>query len=132
MKTVRDKIAVITGGGSGIGRSVADRAYAEFGRVDILCNNASVPMRPFRGNLDTTVDDWRFMMGINARNAILDNAPYLNTQAMEGDLLAACTGCSVARPSHGRIEWRNRRAAFYAGAHFTRRFISNLTASRPI
>jgi NAD(P)-dependent dehydrogenase (short-subunit alcohol dehydrogenase family) len=116
MKTVKDKVAVITGSGSGIGRSIAlaladagsnvvvadiqeataretaeelnkrgsrsiavgcdvselesvaalaDRAYTEFGRVDILCNNAGVSIRPFRNIFDTTIEDWRFMMGIN-------------------------------------------------------------------
>lgn len=116
MQTLNDKIAVITGAGSGIGRSIAlaladagvhvvaadiqestatvvadevqargrrslsvacdvakpahvatlaERAYAEFGRVDILCNNAGVTWRPYRSVLDATLDDWQFIFGIN-------------------------------------------------------------------
>ena len=116
METLSEKVAVVTGGGSGIGRSIAlalanegthvviadvqlksaeavvaevrargvrsiavevdvsvhssvvalaDRAYEEFGRVDILCNNAGVSWRPFRTILGATMDDWKFLFGIN-------------------------------------------------------------------
>jgi NAD(P)-dependent dehydrogenase (short-subunit alcohol dehydrogenase family) len=116
MDTLKDKTAVVTGGGSGIGRSIAlaladagahvvvtdiqeatavavaaevrsrgsrslavtcdvathaevvslaDKAYSEFGAIDILCNNAGVSWRPYRSILDATLDDWRFMLGIN-------------------------------------------------------------------
>ncbi|KVQ63002.1 SDR family NAD(P)-dependent oxidoreductase [Burkholderia territorii] len=116
MKTLKDKTAVITGAGSGIGRAIAlaladagthvvvadiqpetaqavadearsrgvrsiavtcdvadrasvvdlaDRAYAEFGTVDILCNNAGISWRPYRSVIDATLDDWRFILGIN-------------------------------------------------------------------
>lgn len=116
MRTLKDKHAVVTGGGSGIGRSIAlalaeagthvfvadihgdaartvaaeveargvrgaafacdvsdeaqvaalcNSAYETFGRVDILCNNAGISMRPYRGIVDTTLDDWRFLFGIN-------------------------------------------------------------------
>jgi NAD(P)-dependent dehydrogenase (short-subunit alcohol dehydrogenase family) len=116
MENLKDKIAVITGGGGGIGRSIAlaladegghlviadiqeglaaavaeearargvraisvacdvaqhaqvgalaEAAYAEFGAVDILCNNAGVSWRPYRGALDATLDDWRFILGVN-------------------------------------------------------------------
>lgn len=116
METLKDKIAVITGGGSGIGRSIAlaladagthivvadiqesnavavaaevrergtralpitcdvakhgqvvslaDQAFAEFGAVDILCNNAGVSWRPYRSIFDANLGDWHFVMGIN-------------------------------------------------------------------
>jgi NAD(P)-dependent dehydrogenase (short-subunit alcohol dehydrogenase family) len=116
MDTLKKKTAVVTGAGSGIGRSIAlaladaganvvvadiqestavavadevrergtrslavtcdvskhaevvalaDKAFAEFGVVDVLCNNAGVSWRPYRSILDATLDDWRFMLGIN-------------------------------------------------------------------
>ena len=115
MKDLKHKIAVITGAGSGIGRSIAlaladagvhvvvadiqstwprawrksastrrslagrqcdvsqldsvtslaDQCYSEFGRVDILCNNAGVTWRPFRAVFDATLEDYRFVFGVN-------------------------------------------------------------------
>lgn len=116
MESFQGKCAVVTGGGSGIGRSIvlalareganvviadiqpepakavadeaealgvkalavtcdvadrgqigdlADAAYSAFGAVDILCNNAGISWRPYRSIIDATLDDWRFMMGIN-------------------------------------------------------------------
>ncbi len=116
MKTLVGKNAVVTGGGSGIGRSIvlalasagtnvvvsdiqptsadavasearekgvraiavqcdvanreqvgalADAAFAEFGAVDILCNNAGISWRPFRSIFDARLEDWDFMLGIN-------------------------------------------------------------------
>lgn len=46
-------------------RQLADRAYSEFGKVDILCNNAGVTMRPFRAIWDASPQDFQWMMGIN-------------------------------------------------------------------
>jgi NAD(P)-dependent dehydrogenase (short-subunit alcohol dehydrogenase family) len=116
MKTLKDKTAVVTGGGGGIGRaialalaengtnvmladidedsaravavevrsrgvrsagmlcdvskpdsvaSLADKTFAEFGAVDILCNNAGVTWRPYRSIFDTTLEDMQFIFRIN-------------------------------------------------------------------
>jgi NAD(P)-dependent dehydrogenase (short-subunit alcohol dehydrogenase family) len=137
MKTLQDKVAVITGAGSGIGRGIAlaladagtrvvvadiqeasaqavaeelrgkgvrsiaiacdvsrpdsvatlaDKAYAEFGSVDILCNNAGVNWRPYRTILDTTLEDMQFIIGINfwgAANGLLAFLPRMRRQEGE-------------------------------------------------
>ncbi|MCZ4344157.1 SDR family NAD(P)-dependent oxidoreductase [Sphingomonadaceae bacterium G21617-S1] len=44
---------------------LADAAYAEFGSVEILINNAGVAVRPFRAIWDTTYSDLEYMIGIN-------------------------------------------------------------------
>ena len=45
--------------------ALADRAFREFGRVSILCNNAGVSMRPFRTAWDATVSDFQWTMAVN-------------------------------------------------------------------
>jgi NAD(P)-dependent dehydrogenase (short-subunit alcohol dehydrogenase family) len=45
--------------------ALADAAYAEFGAVHVLCNNAGVTWRPYRSIFDTTLADMQFMFGIN-------------------------------------------------------------------
>jgi NAD(P)-dependent dehydrogenase (short-subunit alcohol dehydrogenase family) len=44
---------------------LADIAYAEFGAVDILANNAGVTMRPYRASWDTEYRDFQWVMDVN-------------------------------------------------------------------
>lgn len=45
--------------------SLADEAFSEFGRVDILHNNAGVTWRPFRAVWNATLADFRWMTEVN-------------------------------------------------------------------
>ncbi|MGW1547239.1 SDR family NAD(P)-dependent oxidoreductase [Streptomyces sp. NPDC002346] len=45
--------------------ALADRAFEEYGRVDVLCNNAGVTMRPFRAVWDASPADFKWMMDVN-------------------------------------------------------------------
>jgi NAD(P)-dependent dehydrogenase (short-subunit alcohol dehydrogenase family) len=45
--------------------NLSSQAFAEFGAVHILCNNAGVSWRPHRSILDATLEDFQFILGIN-------------------------------------------------------------------
>lgn len=45
--------------------ALADAAYARFGKVDILINNAGVTLRPFRAVWDTSYEDFKWVIGVN-------------------------------------------------------------------
>lgn len=45
--------------------ALAEAAYAEFGSVEILANNAGVSMRPYRASWDTSYEDYSWVMGVN-------------------------------------------------------------------
>jgi NAD(P)-dependent dehydrogenase (short-subunit alcohol dehydrogenase family) len=45
--------------------ALADRAYGEFGKVDILVNNAAVVARPARASWDTSYEDIAWILGVN-------------------------------------------------------------------
>jgi NAD(P)-dependent dehydrogenase (short-subunit alcohol dehydrogenase family) len=48
--------------------ALRDRALADFGRVDVVCNNAGVlPMGPL---LQTTASDWRWVLDVNVLGVV--------------------------------------------------------------
>src|SRR3954447_9489033 len=55
-------------------RRVARAVHEEFGRIDVLVNNAGVILR--RGVIDTALADWRRVLDINVTGA------FLGTQCM--------------------------------------------------
>jgi NAD(P)-dependent dehydrogenase (short-subunit alcohol dehydrogenase family) len=127
MKDLKDKVAVVTGGNSGIGLGVAralaaegthllltglhadksqraasalaseygiravgvasdasrredvealaDRAFAEFGRVDILVANAGVGLRGLMHEISD--NDWDWLMGVNVRGTYLACSAFI-------------------------------------------------------
>jgi len=136
MKDLAGKVAVVTGGGSGIGRGIAlamadagmhvvvadidaesaeavaaevaergvrslvqevdvtrrealdalaERAYAEFEAVHLLCNNAGVTTFGMMGN-DVRDEDWRWVLSVNLGGVINGLQAFLpRMQAQEGE-----------------------------------------------
>lgn len=167
MKTVRGKTAVVTGGGNGLGRSIAlalaerganvviadirlddaekvaadirsrgvrslavavnvadpamvaalaDRAFAEFGSVDILCNNAGVNWRPMRTVLESSLDDWRFILNINLFGVIHGLDAFLSrmrAQPGEKHIVNTASYVSVV-PLAGMTPYTTSKAAVAA------------------
>lgn len=164
MRILKDKVAVITGAGSGIGRAIAlaladagthvvvsdiqeaparkvaeevrsrgvralavvcdvakhesvvelaDRAYAEFGRVDILCNNAGISWRPFRNIWDATMADWHRIFGVNLFGVIhgLDVfIPRMRKQPGEKHIVNTAS-LAALQPMEGHAPYSSSKAA---------------------
>jgi NAD(P)-dependent dehydrogenase (short-subunit alcohol dehydrogenase family) len=45
--------------------SMAAEVWSEFGGIDIVANNAGVTLRPFRASWHTSIEDFRWVMGVN-------------------------------------------------------------------
>jgi NAD(P)-dependent dehydrogenase (short-subunit alcohol dehydrogenase family) len=63
--------------------ALADYVYAEFGRVDVLCNNAGVTMRPFRASWNASLRDFTWMLEVNylgVVNGLLSFVPRMRDQ----------------------------------------------------
>jgi NAD(P)-dependent dehydrogenase (short-subunit alcohol dehydrogenase family) len=164
MQTLKDKTAVITGAGSGIGRAIAlaladagtrmvvgdiqqdaaeavaaevrargadalavmvdvasresvaelaDRAYARFGSVDVLCSNAGVSWRPFRNVMDATLEDWRYVFGINVFGLLNCNDVFLKRMcAQPGEKHIVVTASLASMfPHEGHAPYSASKAA---------------------
>ena len=167
MKTISGRTAVVTGGGNGLGRSIAlaladrgadvaiadirlddarvvaeeirsrgrralavevdvadprsvaalaDRAFAEFGGVDILINNAGVNWRPLRTVIEASLEDWRFILGVNLFGVIhgLDAfLPRMRRQPGEKHIVNTASFVSVV-PLAGMTPYTASKAAVAA------------------
>jgi NAD(P)-dependent dehydrogenase (short-subunit alcohol dehydrogenase family) len=63
--------------------AMRDATLTEFGKVDVLCNNAGATLRPFRAMWDGSIEDFRWMMDVNfygVVNGLLAFLPVLRGQ----------------------------------------------------
>lgn len=85
--------------------ALADRAYEEFGRVDVLCNNAGVTMRPFRAVWDGSRADFRWMMEVNyfgVVHGLLAFLPRMRAQDGHKHIVNTSSMATLADvPGHG-------------------------------
>lgn len=61
-------------------QALAERTLEEYGRIDILCNNAGATLRPFRATWDGDISDFRWMMDVNyfgVVNGVLAFLPHM-------------------------------------------------------
>ncbi len=75
------------------------RAFAEFGRVDILVNNAAI--RPHKPFTELTIEDWERVRGV-----VLDGAIYCTRAVIEG----------MVKNRYGRILFFTGDGAFTGGS----------------
>ncbi|MFJ2028751.1 SDR family NAD(P)-dependent oxidoreductase [Streptosporangium sp. NPDC087985] len=85
--------------------ALADRAYAEYGRVDVLCNNAGVTMRPYRAVWDASAADFTWMMQINyfgVVNGLLAFVPRMRAQSGHKHIVNTSSMATLDEvPGHG-------------------------------
>src|SRR3984885_1254441 len=79
--------------------AMAARALSEFGRVDILVNNAAI--RPHKPFTELTAEDWEAVRGV-----VLDGALYLTRAVIE----------SMVKHQYGRILFFTGEGAFVGGS----------------
>jgi 3-oxoacyl-[acyl-carrier protein] reductase len=77
---------------------MAAKALSEFGRVDILINNAAI--RPHKPFTEVTTEDWEEVRGV-----VLDGAIYLTRAVIE----------SMVKHEYGRILFFTGEGAFVGG-----------------
>ncbi|ONI70437.1 short-chain dehydrogenase [Actinosynnema sp. ALI-1.44] len=89
--------------------ALAQRVRAEFGRVDVLVNNAGVSL--LQPAEDTTVEQWRQVLDVNL------TGPFLLCQEFGRDMLAAGAGSIVNIASVAGLRGFSDRAAYSVSKH---------------
>lgn len=162
MRDLAGKAAVVTGGGSGIGRALvmalaaegthvvvadideraagsvareaeasgvrslavvtdvtdaasvnalADRAYAEFGAVDILCNNAGVLL--FGSLTETVPEDWQWVFAVNVMgvvHGILSFVPRMTAQGRPAHIVNTASVAALGGGKDGGVYSASKNA----------------------
>lgn len=74
------------------GQVILERTLAEFGRVDLLVNNAGVAPSTRLDLLDTTAESWDRVLGINLRG------PFFLTQAVANSMVEQVRAGTIVDP----------------------------------
>jgi NAD(P)-dependent dehydrogenase (short-subunit alcohol dehydrogenase family) len=83
-------------------RALADRAFAEFGAVHLLCNNAGV-LSPERPAWENTVADWEWVLGVNLWGVIHGIRAFVPRMLAGGEEGHVVNTASMAGLVTGRI-----------------------------
>lgn len=87
---------------------LADRAYAEFGAVHVLCNNAGVLiMTPV---LDCIVEDWQWLLGVNVMGVVHGAHAFIPRMLEQGEPAHIVNTSSVAGFGGGGIYGTSKAA----------------------
>lgn len=85
--------------------ALADEAFSEFGRADVLHNNAGVTWRPFRAVWNATLADFRWMTEVNyfgVVNGIVSFLPRMRAQEGRKQILNTSSMATISiTPGHG-------------------------------
>jgi NAD(P)-dependent dehydrogenase (short-subunit alcohol dehydrogenase family) len=77
--------------------SLAERVHAEFGRVDVLCNNAGVVV--FGSLLEVSEQDWDWIMAVNVRgviNGVAAFVPRMIARGGEAHVVITASGAGLS------------------------------------
>lgn len=96
--------------------ALAQAAWARFGRVDILCNNAGVTWRPLRTILDATLADWKFIFDINVWGVVHGMTVFLPRMKAQAGRKHIVNTASIAAvlPLAGHAAYTASKAAIAA------------------
>jgi NAD(P)-dependent dehydrogenase (short-subunit alcohol dehydrogenase family) len=92
-------VATDVGDAGAVGR-LADLAYEEFGRVDILCNNAGVLL--FGPLTETVPDDWRWVFSVNVMGVVHGVQAFVPRMTRQGGPAHIVNTASVAALGGGK------------------------------
>jgi NADP-dependent 3-hydroxy acid dehydrogenase YdfG len=120
--------------------ALADRCFSTFAKVEVLCNNEGVAMRPFRAAWVASVADYKWMMDVNyfgVVHGILAFVPRMRQQTGHKHVVNtssfAALDFAASNGAYGRRRLRCRACPTHCGKSFANTVtISGLRSSIPV